>query len=483
MSSTNTKKNYGYIEDANEKIEEYTTGRKETTQKNIDEMNTVYDEQIKQAKDSTLLQEQELTDSYNDIVDANEIQKEINLRQIRENVANMGLSNSGLSSTEQTAAILSASNSNAKAKLQLQKSVDSLRNQLANHITGVEDNRRAYQLSQEQAEEADIAKFTSDISGAAYDAEATAMENDEKNRRSGLDWALDNDYLTEPEYYQYLADGTSLEDIELNLEYKTKAENIKLLDKLLSSNEIDLAEHAYYVNNNTPISEVYANIQAKKDENLRVETLEKMRDQKLISPSQCYSYIQNGTPISQVKINPQQSGMTQAEKNRIAGLEALKESGDINPMEFAQFLTDGTTVEQAIKEKYKKLLVGKSVAEKIYIVSNSNVNNKIMVDILNDEGISKEDKDNYYGLYGEILRRDKTGEKTEYLLYTKDSEQQKYECTWGQSYLYDIYATAVKKGSDETWERKLLKERCEKLGGDYVKFYEDLFTIGVLKEG
>lgn len=79
MSSTNTKKNYGYIEDADKKIEEYTTGRKETTQKNIDEMNTVYDEQIKQAKDSTLLQEQELTDSYNNIVDANEIQKEINL--------------------------------------------------------------------------------------------------------------------------------------------------------------------------------------------------------------------------------------------------------------------------------------------------------------------------------------------------------------------------------------------------------------------
>ena len=56
--------------------------------------------------------------SYDELIDQNAVQKIINERKIAENMANMGLTDSGLNRTQMTAAQLSYSNNRAKINQQ-----------------------------------------------------------------------------------------------------------------------------------------------------------------------------------------------------------------------------------------------------------------------------------------------------------------------------------------------------------------------------
>lgn len=144
--------------------QEHATGQRDATNKlitdqadkSIERVNTVTDESIAQAETDTAKAIDETTDDYVDILRSAGIQKELDLRDIRETRANMGLSRSGISATEQTAAILSAGNKTAEAQRNRQKAIDSLNDGLAKYKREAESNRDAEILEIEQQRDTDI---------------------------------------------------------------------------------------------------------------------------------------------------------------------------------------------------------------------------------------------------------------------------------------------------------------------------------------
>ena len=98
------------------------------------------------------LQKQTVTDNYNaqlkdtestyaDDYRANAVQKLINEREVAESMANLGLTDSGLNRTQQTAVQLSYANKNADIDRQKRSMVDSLKLQLNNSLNEIETSR------------------------------------------------------------------------------------------------------------------------------------------------------------------------------------------------------------------------------------------------------------------------------------------------------------------------------------------------------
>lgn len=79
--------------------------------------------------------------AYEDNYRQNAIQKLINERQVAESMANMGLTDSGLNRTQQTAVQLSYANNKASIDKQKQSQVDALARELTASLATVEQNR------------------------------------------------------------------------------------------------------------------------------------------------------------------------------------------------------------------------------------------------------------------------------------------------------------------------------------------------------
>lgn len=77
-------------------------------------------------------------ESYYDEQNRNAIQKIVNEKKIAENMENLGLTDSGLNRTQQTAVQLSYSNSQAKFERQRQKAVDALNLEMAGKLTEID---------------------------------------------------------------------------------------------------------------------------------------------------------------------------------------------------------------------------------------------------------------------------------------------------------------------------------------------------------
>ena len=80
----------------------------------------------------------EIEKSYDDQHRINAVQKLINERQVAENMANLGHTDSGLNRTQQTAVQLSYANQNAKLNTQRQSAIDALDRQTAAYITDID---------------------------------------------------------------------------------------------------------------------------------------------------------------------------------------------------------------------------------------------------------------------------------------------------------------------------------------------------------
>ena len=76
--------------------------------------------------------------SYDDLYQENAVQKIVNEREISENMANLGLTDSGLNRTQQTAVQLSYANNKNKLDVSRQKAVDNLTAQLAEKISQID---------------------------------------------------------------------------------------------------------------------------------------------------------------------------------------------------------------------------------------------------------------------------------------------------------------------------------------------------------
>lgn len=110
--------------------------------------------------------------SYDDAYRVNAVQKLINEREIAENMANLGLTDSGLNRTQQTAAQLSYSNNRAKLDRQKQSQVDALARELASSVSTVEQNRLSALAENEEIH----SKAAAEQATSAYNKQQELLE-------------------------------------------------------------------------------------------------------------------------------------------------------------------------------------------------------------------------------------------------------------------------------------------------------------------
>lgn len=103
----------------------------------------MYDTQRRQTQDTYDRQIKDTNNSYEDMYRENAVQKLINEREIAENMADLGLTDSGLNRTQQTAVQLSYANSKNKIDTSRQKAVDTLAASLADAVSRIDANKLA----------------------------------------------------------------------------------------------------------------------------------------------------------------------------------------------------------------------------------------------------------------------------------------------------------------------------------------------------
>jgi hypothetical protein len=79
--------------------------------------------------------------AYEDQYRANAVQKEVNQRMVAENMANMGLTDSGLNRTQQTAVQLSYANQKAATDRKRLEQIDAFKREMTNQLATIEQNR------------------------------------------------------------------------------------------------------------------------------------------------------------------------------------------------------------------------------------------------------------------------------------------------------------------------------------------------------
>lgn len=110
-------------------------------EKKKNDVNALYDSQTTVLNDEYGHAVDDTKESYVDDYQKNAVQKLINERQVAESMSNLGLTDSGLNRTQQTAVQLSYANQKGKLDRQKQKTLDELSVKLASDIATIEQNR------------------------------------------------------------------------------------------------------------------------------------------------------------------------------------------------------------------------------------------------------------------------------------------------------------------------------------------------------
>ncbi len=132
-----------YSTDYNKILEEENQKLNKAKAQKKDAVNKTYDMQANTVKDEYKTAIDDLEISYEDEYERNAVQKLINQKMIAEKNANLGLTDSGLNRTQQTAAQLSYSNAKGNIDLSRRKALDALSQNLKSAISTIEQNRIA----------------------------------------------------------------------------------------------------------------------------------------------------------------------------------------------------------------------------------------------------------------------------------------------------------------------------------------------------
>lgn len=144
----------------------------ETAAKNKQTVTENYNAQIADAKTQ-----------YKDQHRVNAVQKLVNERQIAESMANMGLTNSGLNRTQQTAVQLSHSNQQAKLERQKQSAIDALNREMNAYLTEIETTATNDIASVENTYNQNRQSYVSTMQQAEIDAETQRLKEELENQR------------------------------------------------------------------------------------------------------------------------------------------------------------------------------------------------------------------------------------------------------------------------------------------------------------
>lgn len=125
----------------------------------------------------------ETSKAYEDLYDENAVQRLINEREVAENMANLGLTDSGLNRTQQTAVQLSYANGKNKIDVTRQKAIDTLTASLADAITklDIEQNDNAATIK---------SNYAALASSGAQDMYNNAVKEETKRIQADYDYRL-----------------------------------------------------------------------------------------------------------------------------------------------------------------------------------------------------------------------------------------------------------------------------------------------------
>lgn len=143
----------------------------------------LYDTQKQQTQNTYNRQINETSKNYEDLYDENAVQRLINEREIAENMANSGLTDSGLNRTQQTAVQLSYANSKNKIDTTRQKAIDTLTASLADTISKLDTDKLA-------AAENIRSQYDSSWQSAAQKTYAAELEEETKRQKQAYDYSL-----------------------------------------------------------------------------------------------------------------------------------------------------------------------------------------------------------------------------------------------------------------------------------------------------
>lgn len=143
----------------------------------------VYDTQKQQTQNTYNRQIDETSKAYEDLYDENAVQRLVNEREIAENMANSGLTDSGLNRTQQTAVQLSYANSKNKIDVTRQKAIDTLTASLADAIIKIDTDKLS-------AAENIRSSYDNSWRSSAQSTYATELEEQTKQQKQYYDYAL-----------------------------------------------------------------------------------------------------------------------------------------------------------------------------------------------------------------------------------------------------------------------------------------------------
>ena len=125
----------------------------------------------------------ETSKAYEDLYDENAVQRLINEREVAENMANLGLTDSGLNRTQQTAVQLSYANSKNKIDVTRQKAIDTLTASLADAISKIDTDKLS-------AAENIRSSYDNSWRSSAQSTYATELEEETKRQKQAYDYSL-----------------------------------------------------------------------------------------------------------------------------------------------------------------------------------------------------------------------------------------------------------------------------------------------------
>jgi len=159
------------IASVDSRVQKYKNLYADSMNKDLEAINKTAESQKQVVNDTYGKQIDDTKSSYAEQQKLNEIQKYINERTISENMANSGLSDSGLNATQQTAVQLSYANNKSKIENAMNSAVENFRLEMNSKLTDIENTRLSDESSIRQSYDNAALSAAQKEYNTEYDAE------------------------------------------------------------------------------------------------------------------------------------------------------------------------------------------------------------------------------------------------------------------------------------------------------------------------
>lgn len=183
---------------------------------------------------------EQLPSQYQKLYDTNAVQELVNRRQVQETMANMGLTDSGLNRTQQTAIAIQRGNADAAARLEQQQKTQELQDKIAQLM----ESGAAQKQQQEAAIRNDSANWYNNLLGDMYNNAVnmgynqynTDVAREDENKR----WA---EQLRQNELDRQAQLDAAKEQAELEAQQQAFENTMKIVDAM---NKADASQEDIY---------------------------------------------------------------------------------------------------------------------------------------------------------------------------------------------------------------------------------------------